>query len=384
MLSPLLTQVGDYRLSTAVISHASRAQLVSRLRGHEPGLRCQVLIDGSGQPSPGSALGNVLQAWRSVASGATHHLVLQDDVTLCQGFLAGLAAAIDCAPSRGFSLFSEWGSKTAQVIRIGALTGAGWAEVADPWLPAPAVLMPARQAGEFAEFLEQRIDAGERRDAFLLLAHLQSIGQPALVSVPNLVQHDDPPQPSLLPNGKVRGPRRTACYLGDLSAAPEWSSRIQRLPGTLIYHSPHDLVASALSQPDPGYQWQAEPVFSWLGRRGFGLDRIAEEFAAARQRTGAPSHAGPLGHDTLIESWLGAFGTGASIADERLPLGPRSAPVRAAALATMAAGPYRRVLADQQLSWLSENLPPLLEDALERAITLVNNAEIDPVRTVAG
>jgi len=358
----VLTPAGPHLLSTVVISHASRGGLVRRLQGCEPALRTRVLIDDSGEPSSGTALTNVLLAWQSVAPGATHHLVLQDDVTLCRGFLPALAKAIDCDPNRAFSLFAEWGSKTAQVIRMGALSGCGWAVVADPWLPAPAVLMPAEQAAEFAEFLRQRTSHGERRDAFLLLHYLNSIGQPALVSIPNLVQHDDPLQTSLLPNGKVRGPRRTACFLPEIGIGQSWSPDIRRLPTALAYHSPHDLVASMLSNPQENYSWQAEPAFSWLGRLSLDLRAIEDTFQASLRRCYPSEIDLPLGYDSLKESWIGAFCTAITVSGEPVDA-PVSSPVRAAALATMAAGPYRRVLSVAHLDRLQAQLSPLLEDA---------------------
>ncbi|WP_433616651.1 hypothetical protein ACQP2P_15395 [Dactylosporangium sp. CA-139114] len=323
--------------------------------------------DADAMPSPDAALRTALRAWQSVADGATHHLVLQDDVVLSPAFDDKLARAVATDPSRTFSLFSEWGSKTAQTIRMASFSGCGWAPVADPWLPAPAVLMPAARAAEFGTFLAASMARGERRDAFLLLHFLQSLGEPALVCVPNLVQHDDPLQPSLLPNGKVRGPRRTACFSSDPAPMTRWAERVLQLPDHLPYHSPHDLVASVCFDRDPSYAWRTEPVFAWLAHRGWSLERLDTAFRLLARQHRLVVDELPIGHDSLKESVLGAFATGWILADLG---GPHStAPdVRSASavasLQTMAAGPFRRVLSDRHLRSLSERMLPLLADAI--------------------
>ncbi|WP_305783553.1 hypothetical protein [Symbioplanes lichenis] len=356
-----------YRLSAVVMTHPSRRPLLDRLRQSCPSIHFEAVEDADAAPSPDGALATALRAWRSVDPGATHHLVLQDDVVLSPAFDEKLARAIDADPARSFSLFSEWGSKTAQTIRLAAFSGCGWAPVADPWLPAPAVLMPAGRAREFGDFLAARIAQGERRDAFLLLHFLESVGEQAMVCVPNLVQHDDPPQPSLLPNGKVRGPRRTACFSNDPEPPPRWAEGVLRLPDNLPYHSPHDLVASICFDRDAAYGWRTEPVFAWFGRHGWSLDRLDAMFRQLVRDSGIEVSDQPVGYDSLKESVLGALATGWTVADAgngRAGYPDVTSAVSLAALQTMAAGPFRRVLSNRLLLSLPRRVAPLLAAAV--------------------
>lgn len=370
-MTGVLTPVGDFRVSTAVVTHRRRDALVSRLRRGAPDLRMTAHRGGSWETSPDDALSNVLSAWRDVPPGATHHLVLQDDVTLCPGFLDKLERALSGSPGGCFSMFCEWGSKTAQLVRMAALSGAGWATVADPWLPAPAVVMTAELACGFAAFLERRVRDGERRDAFLLLEYLAGVGELALVSVPNLVQHDVPLSTSLLPNGKVRGPRRAACLAGPGTPAPRPS--VVRLPEVLPYHSPHDLAASVLSDWDGHYGWTTTPAFEWNASRGWSPFRTDEAVRAAIADAAVDLDDLPLGFDAIRESWLGAFTLGRVMADNGLEVRMGNANdaggLAGTALRTLAAGTFRRVLAPRLLDAWSDTAVPLLAGALVAGAT---------------
>lgn len=363
-----LTPVGDHLVSVVVMTHGSRAGLLGELVAAEPRLRLTIVRDDSPESSPDHALRTALRAWHSVAAGATHHLVLQDDVVPCPRFVERLGSAIDCDPARPFALFSEWGSKTAQVIRLAALSGCGWAEVADSFLSAPAVLMPAGMAREFAEFLARRMSDGEKRDAFLLHHYLRSVGWDPVVCVPNLVEHDHPLRPSLLPNGKVRGPRRTACFAGSTPLATTWPVGVRNLPPYLPYHSPHDLIASVLTDRDGDGTWRTEPAFAWFGGRGLSLDDLTCLADDSMRRVGLTGDSLPLGMDAVRESWLGAFATGwllaesGSLGDPSRPV--NQGPVQSTALRTMAAAAYRRVLSPQLLDRIQVELAPLVTEAL--------------------
>ncbi|GAB1690765.1 hypothetical protein [Krasilnikovia sp. M28-CT-15] len=362
---------GGYRLSAVIMSHPTRARLVERLQRSCPTLDFQVVMDDSAQPSPDGALATALRAWSSVVDDATHHLVLQDDVIPCLDFAVRLSRAIGSDPDRVFSLFSEWGSKTAQMIRIAALGGYGWATVADAFLPAPAVLMPAESAVEFARFLALRLAEGEKRDAFLLLHYLRDHGRQPQVCVPNLVQHDDPLQASLLPNGKVRGPRRTACYPGSAALPDPWPPQIRQLPQYLPYHSPHDLVANVCFSPDADQGWQTVPAFAWLAERGWSLTDLDELFRESIRIAGLQLDDEPLGYDSLKESVISAFVTG-WVLDEGQDLRAfdpdHLSAIQLSALGTMAAGPFRRVLSVRQLNHLETAMRPLLTNAILRGM----------------
>jgi len=380
---------GSYQLSVVIMSHPSRVHMAERLVDACAKLDVQVIMDRSAQVSPDGALATALRAWQSVADGATHHLVLQDDVIPSPDFAGRLSRAIDADPDRVFALFSEWGSKTAQTVRLAALGGYGWASVADAFLPAPAVLMPATTAKDFAGYLADRVAKGEKRDAFLLFHYLRAQGRQPQVCVPNLVQHDVPLHISLLPNGKVRGPRRTACYPGSAALPDRWPREIYQLPEHLPYHSPHDLVAGVCSTPDAENTWKIVPAFVWLAERSWSLTDIDELFRELVRRRGIQLEDEPLGFDSLKECVVAAFVTGWVLAESSQgdwrPFDPDGLPeIQRIALATMAAGPFRRVLSVRQLDHLESTLPPLLADAIIRGAqarnTFTSSAQAGEVR----
>jgi hypothetical protein len=360
-----------YVLSAVVMTHPLREGMARRIVDAAPDIEFRLIVDDCHDISPDGAVRTALRAWQQVEPGATHHLVLQDDVTLRAAFSMALRAAIGTDPDRPFSLFSEWGSKTAQVIRMAAFLGSGFAAVADPWMPAPAVLLPAELARAFAGYLAANIGRGEKRDAFLLYRFLRAEGYPVMVCVPNLVQHDDPLHTSLLPNGKARGPRRTACYIDEPGTAECWSAWAYDRPAILPYHSPHDLVASVCTAPDEDNIWTSEPAFVWLGERGWSLGDLDGGFRAALHRCVLPEDGQPLGHDALKESWIAAFTTGWVLAaDCQAHVDPRNlSDIQRAALGTMAAGPYRRVLSDAGLRYVQGVLVGYLADGVAAGLS---------------
>lgn len=116
------------------MTHPARYELANHLRELHPELNAVVVTD-----STQSTLASAQAAWRAAAADATHHLVLQDDVSLCGGFLDAVHDAIAMRPGDALALFTEWGSRTAHLGRIAALRGAGWAEVADEYVPTVAL-----------------------------------------------------------------------------------------------------------------------------------------------------------------------------------------------------------------------------------------------------
>src|SRR5581483_4321990 len=121
------------------------------LRRRHPELDLRIIVD----PDPGgtpNALRTARAAWRAVRPGATHHLVVQDDMLLVDGFAKHVRAAAEAMPHELLCFFSEWGSRTSHAVRLAALAGASWTPVLDPYVPTAAHLLPASVAQLVAEF----------------------------------------------------------------------------------------------------------------------------------------------------------------------------------------------------------------------------------------
>jgi hypothetical protein len=195
--------MGRIVLSAAIMTHPARLRQAEDLCEKHPELSATVVAD----PEPGavrSALRCAREAWRAVPPEATHHLVLQDDAELCDGFLDAVLDAVAMRPDDALALFTEWGSRTAHLSRIAAIRGAGWAEAVDEYVPSLALILPAEAARRFAGFEYQ-----STADDVAMRAFLDEVGIAAYVRVPNLVEHRA--MPSVAGNDEM-GERRSVCY----------------------------------------------------------------------------------------------------------------------------------------------------------------------------
>ena len=175
---------GAIRLSTAVMTHPGRLTAARRLCAELAELRPVIALD-TDPGRPDSVARNAQRAWAAADADATHHLVLQDDVTPCPGFAPGLLDAVARRTGDALSLFTEWGSATSYAVRLAALAGRRWAPVIDPYVPTVGLVLPGSAARAFAACgasLAPQDDVGMG----LLLAEL---GVSAHVAVPNPLEH---------------------------------------------------------------------------------------------------------------------------------------------------------------------------------------------------
>ena len=123
------------------------------------------------------------RAWQSgVTSGATHHLVLQDDTIAVPGLLASLPAIVNAVPDQIISL---WCNRPT-VMRGAAMAGSCW--IRGTSARGPALLMPTDVVDEFLRWQSRAIRAGAPDDVRVSLyahAHKRHIWS----TVPSLVEH---------------------------------------------------------------------------------------------------------------------------------------------------------------------------------------------------
>ncbi|WP_438484016.1 hypothetical protein [Streptomyces sp. S186] len=196
-----------YRLSGAVMTHPRRRAAAERLaRAAPPGaLRVVMDPDPAGRPS---VLRTALCAWEAIEDGATHQLVVQDDMILSDTFFARARTAIAEMPDAALALFALWDSRNGAAVRFGAMTGARWVGAVNEYFPCVAIILPREVAAGFAAFGRRHLDSWP--DDILMNRYLRAHGIPAYVSVPSLAEHEDH---GSISGNAFRGPRRSVCFL---------------------------------------------------------------------------------------------------------------------------------------------------------------------------
>ncbi len=200
------------------MTHPSRRAAAERLRHSHPELPFRIVTD----PAPGgpaSALRAARRAWGAVADGATHHLVVQDDMLLADNFSTYLELAVAARPDDVLCFFTEWGSRTSHAVRLATVDGRSWVPVLDPYIPTAATLYPAGIARELAA-----CEGFDVADDVLLLRFVRERGITPYVSVPNLAEHAS--SPSLIGNDLLMGPRRSAYFAPGALGGGVWDGAV--------------------------------------------------------------------------------------------------------------------------------------------------------------
>ncbi|MER5862428.1 hypothetical protein [Kitasatospora sp. NPDC002040] len=211
------------RISLAVMHHPARAAALPRLVAACAPLSVRAVADPEplGPPSP---LRTAKRAWAAVRPGATHHVVLQDDVTPVPGFAAQLAAVLTARPRDAVALYVNWNSPyNAYLARRAAVSGAPWAPLAPrEWVPTLGLALPAAAALGLAEYLAGFPDELKDDDE-LIVRYCAEAGLTVLAAVPHLLEHRA--GPSLAGNG-AHGARHAAVPMDAPPPAGHWSGPV--------------------------------------------------------------------------------------------------------------------------------------------------------------
>lgn len=204
------------RVSASVMSHPSRTESARGVAQHT-GLALTGLAPDPEPDGPPTALRSARVAFGAAARyDTTHHLVLQDDVRLAEGFARTVEHTLGAHPGAAVSFFVEWGSRTATLARWAVFTGAGTVPVVNPYVPTVALALPSALSVELARFLADEGVDGEPDDREVL-RFVRRTGTRALVAVPTPVEHEE--LPSLVGNSG-HGARRSVCFAAEPVAAP--------------------------------------------------------------------------------------------------------------------------------------------------------------------
>jgi hypothetical protein len=193
-------------LSVAIMTHPRRHDAArSLVRSCPPGTRIVVDPEPDGPPT---ALRTTLLAWDTIPDGATHQLLLQDDISFGHGFFGHVEKAIQQFPDAALSFYANWNSRNGAAVRMAVLSGAGWARAMPEYTPCVALALPRSLASGFIEYAAPRAGDGWSEDV-LMSRYLAHVGATTLIAAPNLVEHAD--ESSIAAN-ELHGVRRSACY----------------------------------------------------------------------------------------------------------------------------------------------------------------------------
>jgi hypothetical protein len=352
------------KLSASVMTHPRRLAAAHQLRDRHPDLDLKVAVDP--EPDKGPApLRTALLAWRMMAEDATHHLVLQDDVVLCEDFRAVVERAVASLPTAPLALFTEWGSRSGHLVRLAALRGVSWVPFIDAFAPAQALVLPQALVHGFLDWCRGS-DQGDD-DALAVAAYLQSMDAPMYIPVCNLVEHTT--TPSLLGNDLIMGPRHATCFSPVLARGHRWSAQVMAVPPVVPHFSTmqgRSVCCFRNGSSDGG--WTTVPTIAWLRDNGFPLSAYHPKFLAARAGTKRAEH--EVSEVLLLEIYLTAFGYGLVLAadpemDEAWLADALSLPLVQVSLPTLVAGGLRRILPLDALHALAQNSVPLLHAAIQ-------------------
>jgi len=200
-----------YSLSAVVMAHPRRAESATRLAARL-GRNTTAVYDPvpDGPPSP---LRAATEAWSHCVPGATHHLVVQDDVEPCARWWELADRAVNRFPDDVLALYANSTSGNGAAARIALLAGHTWlTPTRHEYFPTLAVAMPCRIAHEFSRWSRPRAARHRKNDDEVLAQFLREKGYRTRLRVPNLVDHRE--LPSVAGNDE-HGIRRSVCFQAD-------------------------------------------------------------------------------------------------------------------------------------------------------------------------
>ncbi|GAA2262900.1 hypothetical protein GCM10010232_63330 [Streptomyces amakusaensis] len=286
------------RVSSAVMTHpvrrAQAEELCARL-----GLG-GLAMDPAPDDSP-SALRTALVAWSRIAEGATHQLMIQDDVAAPPDFLDLVAHCADRFPGEALAFYTNWHARNGAAARLAALAGAGWVRaVPEEFAPTLAITLPVALAHAFRAYAGR---TGERHDDEVMAAFLRQDGRrSALLAVPTVTEHMGT---SSINGHAAQGVRRAVCPADAADARPAlyegWV--LEELDWLPYMRYGEGFVRLPGQDATP----EARHHFTWreaLPRTGLTEELIRDAVRAERPARSAAEIAGLYGESFADEFWI--------------------------------------------------------------------------------
>ncbi|MFI8313154.1 hypothetical protein ACIGBK_21265 [Streptomyces microflavus] len=345
---------GPVRISVSIMTHPRRLALAEELREQLSELTPRIVVDPD-PDGPPTAVRTAAAAWSSAPVGATHHLVLQDDLLPSKEFLAVLTEEVRSASACCLSLYAGWSKRIGAAARLAAVAGKRRFVIEESFIPAPALLLPADLARDAGAYLDSRMADAGLGDSTLLRDFLQERGTEVQALTASLVQHDVRGSASLLAQSAAKGIRRVACFRDDVGGTVDLDGLLVRQPA-LAYVAP-DSRRAVVDVALPDGSWKSSPAAAWLEDRGL-RSVLPPSRAEAIRAAGGEVIATP---EDLREAWLATFCMGLLAG----PAGRSRTSVGSVALRTLLPGAFRMGLSDRDVTMLADTGGPLLDDALE-------------------
>ncbi|MEU8241154.1 NAD(P)-dependent oxidoreductase [Actinoplanes missouriensis] len=283
-------------LSGAVMAHPQRLAEAQIIADADPRGRIRVVTDPDPSGSP-TALRTAPLTWSCVAPDATHHLVLQDDVDLAEGFFEHAERAAAAAPGEAISFYAGWEARNGAVARLAALVGVEWAYTLQEHTPCQALMLPADVARGYAAFQAEHGDNWPYD--VVVQRYLNALGIPVRFCTPATVQHTELPS---LAGNSYHGYRQATLYTG--RAGTSASSEAVQFPVVPFYQ-----YGEARCAVRDGADWDYVETDRYLRRRGLLEPCLAGYASAVTALPGRTSRA----------VWLTAFAIGVVTAAEPEP-----------------------------------------------------------------
>ncbi|MFC7219422.1 NAD-dependent epimerase/dehydratase family protein [Streptomyces polyrhachis] len=281
------------KLSGAVMTHPRRLKEAQLLADADVQGRIKVVADPEPEGRP-TALRVAPLSWECVDPDATHHLVLQDDVQLAEGFFDYVEQVAAVAGDEAVAFYAGWETRNGGVARLAALTGSTWAYALQEHVPCYALLLPAELARGYAAFQAQD-EPGWPYDV-VMQRYLNARSIPVRFCTPSVVQHMD--MPSLAGNA-YHGLRQATLFTERVAESPRDDS--VQFPVVPFYQ--YGLARCAVRG---GTGWEYVETERYLNRKGL-LKHCLNELAAV------PTPA--LSEQVRRAVWVTAYTIGVVTAD---------------------------------------------------------------------
>ncbi len=191
------------RLSVALQHHPARADRIAPiLAGLEGFSRAQVVTD----TQSAGVWPTAKRAWRAIRHGATHHLVLQDDVVLCRDFTQAATKALEARPDVPVCFYAN-----RLAVDQARAQGSSWAVIADgAW--GQAICLPVGLVEDFLAWEARTVRPDFQPYDSRVAMWAVRTRRPFWCTVPSLVEHDGDKE-SLLGHHAPR-PRVARWFIG--------------------------------------------------------------------------------------------------------------------------------------------------------------------------
>jgi len=362
------------RIGLAVMYHPARTSQAKALAEQCSPLGPRLVAD----PDPhglSSPLRTAKLAWASYDPSATHHLVLQDDVTLTKDFVAHLTTVVAQLPSHGIVLYVNQGSlRNSYLARRAAAAGMRWAEVSkSEYVPTLGFLLPTAHAQRLAAHLLTFPDE-YRDDDEAVTIYCKSNNVSVVAVVPNLIEHGDLPS---IAGNQNHGNRHSVAFASDVRLPPGYWIGAQEEGAEVALGVPPGIPPFALEFYDsrclirfvrPDTDEPVDQVYGWYWHDWCSLLGIDSEHVLATWRnyvTGVGSDVifgGGMPVAVFLELWASGYILGFDVASTAVGRaktagGTQTPALRAAITSWLACG-----LAPAHREHLSEPLAELLVD----------------------